>query len=47
MCLLLEVARICTQLFFGSRDDFAFLKEIARIRCPWDEFSSPPIKFYP
>lgn len=31
LCLLLEVARICTQLFFGSRDDFAFLKEIARI----------------
>ncbi len=31
LSLFLEVARICTQLFFGTRDDFAYLKEIARM----------------
>jgi HD-like signal output (HDOD) protein len=31
LCRISEIARICTQLFFGSRDDFAFLKEIAGI----------------
>ena len=31
LCRLLEMARICTQLFFGSRDDFAFLREIAKM----------------
>ncbi|MBA4395050.1 MAG: hypothetical protein C0407_15980, partial [Desulfobacca sp.] len=31
LCRLLEMARICTQLFLGSREDFVVLKEIARI----------------
>ncbi|OGP50909.1 MAG: hypothetical protein A2Y79_10080 [Deltaproteobacteria bacterium RBG_13_43_22] len=29
LCRILEIARICTQLFFGSGDDFAFLKDIS------------------
>jgi HD-like signal output (HDOD) protein len=28
-CKISEIARICTQLFFGGRDDFVLLKEIA------------------
>ncbi len=30
LCLILEFARICTQLFFGSGEDFAFLRNISR-----------------
>lgn len=29
LCRLLEISRICTQLFMGSHEDFAVLKEIA------------------
>jgi HD-like signal output (HDOD) protein/nitrogen-specific signal transduction histidine kinase len=31
LCRVLEIARICTQLFLGSRDDFVVLREIAGI----------------
>jgi HD-like signal output (HDOD) protein/nitrogen-specific signal transduction histidine kinase len=31
LCRILEMARICTQLFLGSRDDFIILQEIARL----------------
>ncbi len=29
LCKISEIARVCTQLFFGFRDDFALLKEIS------------------
>jgi HD-like signal output (HDOD) protein len=31
LCRILEIAQICTQLFLGPGDDFAFLKEIAQM----------------
>jgi hypothetical protein len=31
LCRLLEIARICTQLFLGAEENFAVLKEIARM----------------
>jgi signal transduction histidine kinase len=40
LCKIMEIARICAQLFFGSRDDFVLLKEFSgRLNMEFDRIS--------
>jgi HD-like signal output (HDOD) protein len=40
LCKISEIARICAQLFFGSREDFVLLKEIAgQLKMDFDRIS--------